>query len=112
MFADLQFFIVFAISVVVLVATVWGLIDAARFSRQTYANVGKNKAVWVAILAAAAAIAFISLPPPLGRGGGVIGLLGIAAIIAVVFYFMDVRKQLQANQPPKAGPGGTRRGGW
>jgi hypothetical protein len=111
-FADLQFFVVFAISVVVLVATVWGVIDAARFSSQTYVNIGKNKAVWVAILAAAAAISFISLPPPLGRGGGVIGLLGIAAIIAVVFYFVDVRKKLQANQPPRPGPGGTQRGGW
>lgn len=112
MFANLQYFIVFAISLVVLVAAVWGLIDSLRYSGPTYAATGKNKALWVAILAAATLISFISLPPPLGRGGGVIGLLGIAAIGVVVFYFVDVRKKLQSHQPPKPGPGGTRRGGW
>lgn len=112
MFANLQYFIVFAISLVVLVAAVWGLFDAVRHPGPAYVAVGKNKAIWVAILAGATLIAFISLPAPLGRGGGVIGLLGIAAIGAVVFYFVDVRKKLQAHRPPKSGPGGTRRGGW
>lgn len=112
MFANLQLFIVFAISLVVLVASVWGLIDSIRYSGPTYAAVGKNKTMWVAIMVAATLIAFISLPPPLGRGGGVIGLLGIAAIGAVVFFFVDVRKKLQGSQPPRSGPGGMQRGGW
>jgi hypothetical protein len=111
-FASLQHLIVLIISVAVLVAALWAIVDAVRHSNGAYVAAGKNKALWVGILVVAGAIAFVSLPDPLGRGPGIIGLFGIASTIAVLFYFVDVRKKLQGNRPPRPGRGGAARGGW
>lgn len=112
MFAGLQGFIIFAVSVAVMIGAVWGLIDAARHNERTYANAGKSKTKWLLLLGGAVLFAFVSLPPPIGRGGGVLQIFGIAAIIVVILYFVDIRKKLQGNRPPSGGSGFARRGGW
>ncbi len=113
MFGAAQQFIMMAISVVVFVGAVWALIDVARYPAPTFAMAGKkNKWLWVAIMAVATAIAFVSLPPPFGVGRGILGIFGIVTIAAVVYYFVDVRKRLQENRPPRSGPGTGNRGGW
>ncbi|MFN3867019.1 MAG: DUF2516 family protein [Demequina sp.] len=112
MFDSLQAMIVLAISVAALVAAVWAFIDALKYPDAAYVNAGKkSKVLWLVILGAAALVAFISLPRPLGGGGGIIGLLGIAAVIAVIYYFVDVRPKVSGASP---GPGGSRgsTGGW
>lgn len=112
MFDSLQAMIILAISVAALVAAIWALIDAIKYPDSAYVNAGKkSKVLWLVILGAAALVAFISLPWPLGGGGGIIGFLGIAAVIAVVYYFVDVRPKVSGFS---SGSGGPRRsaGGW
>ena len=112
MFGSLQNLIVLLLSVAVLVAAVWALIDASRYANSAYQNAGKqSKILWLVILGAAAVVGFISLPPPLGAGGGVIGLLGIASVIAVVYYFVDVRPKVAGMNPGSRGPRRSS-GGW
>jgi len=112
MFGSLQHLIVLLISIAVLVAAVWALIDASRYSNSAYKSAGKNsKTLWLVILGVAAVVGFISLPPPLGAGGGVIGFLGIASVIAVVYYFVDVRPKVAAMNPGSRGPSRSS-GGW
>ncbi|PKQ27331.1 MAG: DUF2516 domain-containing protein [Actinobacteria bacterium HGW-Actinobacteria-4] len=112
MFASLQHLLVLVISVAVFVAAVVAVFDALRHTNGAYVAAGKNKAVWVGILCVAGAIAFVSLPPPLGGGRGFIGLLSIASIIAVLYYFVDVRKKVKGNEPPSSYGRGPSRGGW
>lgn len=112
MFNSLQAMIVLILSVAALVAAVWGFIDATRYPDTAYVAAGKkSKALWLIILGVAALIAFISLPWPLGRGGGIIGLLGIASIIGIIYYFVDVRPKV-SGAAPGAGPSRGSTGGW
>lgn len=111
-FGSLQAMIILAISVAALVAAIWALIDASRYPNPAYVNAGKkSKALWLVILGVAALIAFISLPWPLGAGGGIIGFLGIAAIIAVIYYFVDVRPKVSGSNYGSGGSRGST-GGW
>lgn len=112
MFGSLQHLVVLVLSVVVFIAAVWAFIDATRYSNAAYQNASKNsKTLWLVILGVATLIGFVSLPWPIGAGSGIIGLFGIAAVIAVVYYFVDVRPKVAGMSP---GSGGPRRssGGW
>ncbi len=119
MLGFLQGLINWALSAAVLVFGVWALIDAIRHSESSFASAGKlSKMVWVAILAVAAAIAFISLPalPFLNvfgaSGGGVFWFGGLAASVAIIVYFVGIRPKLG---PATGGSGGSRgrsSGGW
>lgn len=113
MFGTLQNSLIFLISLAALVAAIWALIEALRYPNQAYVAAGKrSKALWGAIIALAALIAFVSLPPPLGRGGGPLGLLGIASIAAVLYFFVDVKPKLREHHNPGAPRGRSNRGGW
>lgn len=114
MFGTLQWGIVLILSVAAFVGAVWGVIDASRYSPQTFVNAGKQtKTVWVVLLVIAALVAFVSLPAPIGQGGGIIGFLGIAAVAVVGIYFAGVRPKLREFGPPRRNPGGgNNRGGW
>lgn len=110
MFDFLQGGLVLVISIAALVGAVWALVDAMRHPHAAFVNAGRHsKVLWGVILGVAAVIAFVSLPWPLGSGGGILGLLGVAAIVAVVVYFVDVRPKLGSRGPR---PGGSSRGGW
>ena len=112
MFGSLQHLIILIISVAALIAAIWALIDATKYSNTAYVSAGKkSKTLWLVILGVAALVSFISLPPPLGSQGGIIGLFGIAAIIAVVYYFVDVRPKVAAMNPGSRGPRRSA-GGW
>lgn len=105
-----QGLVVLVLSVAALAGAVWGLIDAARFAAPTYVAAGKQtKALWLVLLGVAAVVAFASLPYPVGRGGGILGFLGIATIAVVAVYFASVRPALQQAQPRR---GGRDLGGW
>lgn len=111
MFNTLQGGLILALSLAAFVGALWALIDALRHPAGAYVAAGKQtKTLWGVILGVATLIAFVSLPWPLGGGGGILGLLGIAVIIAVVLYFVDVRPKLLSA----GGGGGSGRGtgGW
>ncbi len=109
MFGNLQNLIILALSLAVLGGALWGLIEAVKFSPSAYVAAGKrSKALWVGLLAAAAIVSFISLPTPLGRGGGPINLFGIATMIVVVYFFADIRPKVSQHH----GPRGSSGGGW
>ncbi len=110
LFGSLQMLVTLALSVAALVGSVWALIDAAKYSNDAFVAAGKQtKTIWLVILGVAALIAFLSMPYPLGGGGGITGFLGIIAIVAVIYYFVDVRvKVAPHHRPGSRGPkGGT-----
>ncbi|WP_432495186.1 DUF2516 family protein [Kineococcus auxinigenes] len=70
--------------------TAWALVDALRRPAGAFTAAGKRtKTFWVAILAVAAAIGFVSLPPI--SAAGLPGLLGIVSVVAAAVYMADVR---------------------
>lgn len=115
MFGFLQSLVVWIISAAALVGAIWAFIDATKHADSAYRSAGRNsKVLWLVILGVAAVVAFVSLPPlPFGpnilgfSGGGITWLLGIAAIVAVVFYFVDVRPKVSGHSG-----GGRSSGGW
>ncbi|WNM24286.1 DUF2516 family protein [Demequina capsici] len=110
MFSSLQNLVILVLSVAALVGSVWGLIDAAKYSNEAYVAAGKQtKTIWLVILGVAALIAFISMPYPLGGGGGIVGFLGLLSIVAVIVYFVEVRVKVAPHHRPGAGP---KRGTW
>ncbi|WP_062462565.1 DUF2516 family protein [Demequina soli] len=114
LFGWLQHAVIVVISVAALAGAIWGLIDAARRPEGAFTAAGKwSKTIWLVILGVATVVAFLSLPYPFGGGSGIGGLLGIAAIVAVIVYFVDVRPKLGSGG---FGSGGGRRGkssgGW
>ena len=78
------------ISVVLLAALVlqlYALVDAALVPAAAYVAAGKlTKPAWLAILAVAIVVVLLS---------GWFGPLGLAAIIATIVYFVDVRPALR-----------------
>ncbi|WP_084128219.1 DUF2516 family protein [Demequina sp. NBRC 110055] len=108
MLGSLQNLILMVLSVAVFVGSVWGLIDALRYPDSSYQAAGKqSRMLWGILLGAATVVSFLSL-----GGGGVLGLLGIAAIVIVLLYFVDVKPKLQ--QYGGRGPRRPRQqsGGW
>lgn len=75
------------ILIVALVIQVFALIDAVTHPAGAYLAAGKlTKQAWVAILAVAMVVVLLS---------GWFGALGLAAIIATIVYFVDVRPALR-----------------
>ncbi|WP_369055528.1 DUF2516 family protein [Kineococcus terrestris] len=102
--------ILLVISLAAFGLTVWALVDALRHSAAAYTAAGKRtKTFWVAVVAVAAAIAFVSLPLSVGTAG-MPGLLGIVAVVAAAVYLADVRPAVR-RFGGRRGPGpGTRSG--
>lgn len=112
-FASLQLLLLLLFSLVILALAVWALVDALRRPAAAFTAAGKQtKQRWTIILAAAAVIAFIAVPPPLGIAGLPIFLALLSAVAAVV-YLVDVRPAVGPHTR-RRGPrdGGPSRGGW
>jgi hypothetical protein len=70
-----------------LVIQVWALVDALTHPAGAYLAAGKlTKPAWLAILGVALVVVLLS---------GWFGSLGLAAIIATIVYFVDVRPALR-----------------
>ncbi len=111
MFGALQTLIVLVLSVATLVGAVWGFVDATRFSASAFTAAGKQtKPLWLVFLGAASLVAFIAMPYPVGRGGGILTFLGIGAIAVVIIYFVGVRPALRQIEPHVGDRGA--KGGW
>jgi hypothetical protein len=90
---------------------VFALVDSLRYSNEQYYAAGKrNKAFWTAMTGSAAAVGFLTLPPPIGRyPAGPLSFLGLVAIVIAGVYLTDVRPSLRSTRRP---PPRTSRGGW
>jgi Protein of unknown function (DUF2516) len=70
-----------------LVIQVWALVDALTHPAGAYLAAGKlTKPAWLAILGVALVVVLLS---------GWFGSLGLAAVIATIVYFVDVRPALR-----------------
>ena len=114
MFGSLQLLIIVIIAIITFAAAVWALIEALRYPPQAYVAAGKRtKVFWGSITGGAALIAFLTLPPPFGFGGGIFSFFTIVALAAIIIFFVDVRPRLKENhRPGYGGPRQTDRGGW
>ena len=114
MFGPAQMTIIVIIAIITFIAAVWALYQALRFPPQAYVAAGKRtKVFWGSILGAAALVAFLTLPPPFGFGNGIFSFFTVAALAAVIVFFVDVLPRLRESHRP--GSGGARRtdsGGW
>lgn len=114
MVQTLQTLLFLLIPVTTFVFALWALIDAARYATGTFPAAGKQtKLMWVIILIVATVAAFMSIPIPLGRGGG-FNFLVFASIVAVGVYFAGVRPALKQHEPRRGGRrgGSGSTGGW
>ncbi|WP_061963356.1 DUF2516 family protein [Demequina aurantiaca] len=113
MFAFLQAAIILAISVAAFIAAIFAVVHAAKTSDGAFKAAGKqSKALWLVLMIAATAIAFVSLPWPLGNGSGTVGLLGIISLGAVIFYLVDVKPKVSGYSGGPSGPRNNNRGTW
>ncbi|PFG34328.1 DUF2516 family protein [Sanguibacter antarcticus] len=114
MFADLQFYLLGLITVVLFASEVFALVDALRRPGAAFVSAGKKtKTFWSLVLAAAVALGFIGLYPPLG--GGYLGLMALFVVIPAIIYLTDVRPALGSMRGPRGGSGPRgpgSRGGW
>jgi len=75
------------ILLVALIIQVWAFVDALTHPAGAYLAAGKlTKQAWLAILGVALVVVLLS---------GWFGSLGLAAIIATIVYFVDVRPALR-----------------
>jgi Protein of unknown function (DUF2516) len=75
------------ILIAALVIQVWALVDALTHPAGAYLAAGKlTKPAWLAILGVALVVVLLS---------GWFGSLGLAAVIATIVYFVDVRPALR-----------------
>lgn len=74
----------------------WALVDASTRPPAAYVAAGKlTKPAWVAILAVAAVLGFLSSP---------IDLFGLVGLVAAIVYLVDVRPAVRGMRP--GGPWG------
>lgn len=114
MFGELQYLLILIIAIVTLIAAIAGLVEALRAPASAYVSAGKRtKVFWGSIMGVAALIAFLTLPPPLGFGSGVMSIFSIVALVAIIVFFVDVRPRIKEHyrRGPSGGAGPTR-GGW
>lgn len=94
-----EFFLMYALSVVIAILAIWALIDAVRHPADRFVAEGKRtKGFWMALTGASAFIALLSVIPGAAAFSGAFLQL-IAACICCV-YLADVR-------PAVSGRGGN-----
>lgn len=75
-------------------AEIWALADAIRRPSAAFLAAGRtSKATWILVLALAALIGLVALPPPIGPGSG-ISIFALLAVIVAAIYLAIVRPQL------------------
>lgn len=103
MFAQLQYFVMLALTFALFAVEVWAFVDALRHRPEQYVAAGKRtKGFWLALTGAAAVVGFLTLPPLSGINA--LGLIGLAAVVVSAIYLTDVRPAVRREAP--------RRGGW
>src|SRR6478735_11336637 len=92
--------------------SVWALVDLLRRPSSAFPAAGKRtKAFWGAIVGVATAIAFGSIPPPIGISVFPFFLALLSAVAAIV-YLVDVRPAVVPYTRKRPPSSGSSRGGW
>lgn len=115
-FGSVQLILFLLFSLVILALTVWALVDALRRPAHAFAAAGKQtKQIWSIILGIATAVAFFTVPPPLGLGAFPT-FLGLLSAVAAIVYLVDVRPAVapHSGRGGRGGRGGSgpSTGGW
>lgn len=109
MIALVQTYVFFALYLVVFVASVVALIDAARRPARAFTAAGKRtRGFWLTVLGLATAVAFVAIPYPVGIGA--LSFLALGSAVAAIVYLGDVRPAV-ARYSGRGRPGGSG-GGW
>ncbi|MBN2177408.1 MAG: DUF2516 family protein [Demequinaceae bacterium] len=110
MFGFAQDGLLLILGIAAFIVEVYALVDSLKYTNEQYYAAGKrNKAFWTAMTGSAAAVGFLTLPPPIGHNpSGVLSILGLAAVVVAGVYLTDVRAALRSTRrPPRSS-----RGGW
>ena len=109
MFSTLQGLVILVLTVLAFALEVFALVDCLIRKPAVFVAAGKlTKQLWAIILAVSAAFGFISLPPPLGIGFQVLGILSIVGVVAAGVYMADVRPAVRgtSGRGGRSGPYG------
>lgn len=88
-----QMWVMLLLGLALLAMEVFALVDAVRHPAGSYTAAGKRtKGFWVAVLAVAALIGFVTFRSPLFGGG----IFTLVAVVAAGIYLADVRPALQS----------------
>lgn len=97
MFGFAQESLLAILGVVAFIVEIVAFIDSLKYSNGEYRMADKRtKAFWTTMTGASSAIGFITLPPPVGRGSGVLSLLGLVAVVAAGVFLTDVKPALRS----------------
>lgn len=114
MIAFVQTYVFLALFLLVFAAAAIALVDALMRPTRAFAVAGKRtKTFWVAVLAVAAAVAFVAIPYPLGIGA--LSFLALGSAVAAIIYLTDVRPAIapySGRRGGGSGGAGGRGGGW
>lgn len=100
----IQNYLFLALSLVVVGMCAFALFDALRRPGEAFSYAEKRtKGFWAGILALALLLAFLGIPPPLGRSGLIIFLV-LAAVPAGI-YLADVRPAVRHYRDNRGGGG-------
>lgn len=105
----LQGYVILVLCVIAFGLEAFALVDCITRKPAAFVAAGKlTKQLWSIILAVATAFGFIALPPPLGIGFGMLGLLSIAGVVAAAVYLTDVRPVVRgtSGREGRSGPYG------
>lgn len=111
MFGLAQGAVILALAIGAFAMEAYALIQATRFSVGQYLAAGKRtKGFWLTLTGAAAAIGFLTLPPPLGYAPlGPLSFLPLVAVVVAGVFLADVLPALRGTSRPTRRP---QRGGW
>ena len=112
MVATLQLIIYLAFMLAIFGLSVWALVDLLRRPAAAFPSAGKRtKVFWGLIVGVATAIAFGSIPPPIGISVFPTPLTLVSAVAAIV-YLVDVRPAVEPYSRKRPPSSGSSRGGW
>ncbi|MDM7829766.1 DUF2516 family protein [Cellulomonas edaphi] len=112
MVATLQLLIFLVFMLAIFGLSVWALVDLLRRPASAFPAAGKRtKTFWGVIVGVATAIAFCSIPPPIGIAISPFFLSLLSAVAAIV-YLVDVRPAVEPYTRRRPPSSGSSRGGW
>lgn len=110
MIGGLQTLIFLVLALMLFGVEIWALVDALRRPAPAFVTAGKRtKTFWLLVLAVAAVVGFLTLPPPIGIAQ-IGGFFMFVAVVPAGIYLADVRPAIAPYSGRRPPP--SRGGGW